>query len=175
MFQNQKETIQKLGATYGCHSCGSKLYLQRMKESMKSWIKYPTTTKPFISDHQPPSGVLMQSWWNRCQLLLFQSKHFKQALYPQCNKCSLKQSSLVKFLADNSSLSYNGAKQFVSKSSNNLISRSIVIHSLFSFRLSMLWYPFLSYFYLTSNDLLLIKLSFLQFHNNAIKLIQNLM
>jgi len=167
-----KDEIQYLGAKYGCHSCGSKQYVKRLKEAIKRRVPGLKSSVAFISDHQPPTGMVKQEWWNKCRVFVFDSKHFKQALYPQCNACSLKQSSLVKFLCQNSTLTTPGAEKFAAKKSNNLFSRSIVVQNL-SFRFSYLWFPFLSYFYLNHNDKFFIKSMFLQFYSSAIKFVMS--
>ncbi|EKX74347.1 conserved hypothetical protein [Theileria equi strain WA] len=82
----QKRTIQKVGKTYGCHTCG-----------------YISQIERYIADHQPPSGVVKQRL--KGKYISFLLKHNlvplslvkpKQHFYPQCIKCSQIQSRIVR-------------------------------------------------------------------------------
>ncbi|EAN34318.1 hypothetical protein TpMuguga_01g01080 [Theileria parva strain Muguga] len=83
--KSQRNIIQILGRKYGCHTCG-----------------LISDSERYIADHQPPSGVIKRrlkgkyiSFLLRNYLIPIQLVKPKQHFYPQCNKCSLKQSKAV--------------------------------------------------------------------------------
>ncbi|XP_953694.1 uncharacterized protein TA16210 [Theileria annulata] len=83
--KSQRNIIQILGKKYGCHTCG-----------------LISDSERYIADHQPPSGVIKRrlkgkyiSFLLRNYIIPIQLVKPKQHFYPQCNKCSLKQSKAV--------------------------------------------------------------------------------
>lgn len=81
---SQRFQIERLGRTWGCHTCGS----HRMIPSL-----FQKGSAHFVGDHMPPKSVAHQleaSTWYR---LL--RKRVQYRLYPQCISCSNKQGSLL--------------------------------------------------------------------------------
>lgn len=79
---SQRQMIERLGRTIGCHTCGSRKIFYRGQNGVK-----------FIADHMPPQAVVKQMnarWYRR----LFGIK-VKQRFYPQCVTCSNLQGGLL--------------------------------------------------------------------------------
>ena len=77
----QRSMIEKLGRRFGCHTCGSHMFLSSRPVS-------------FHADHMPPRSVAKQinSRWYRKLLRL---APIKQRFYPQCVTCSNQQGKLL--------------------------------------------------------------------------------
>jgi hypothetical protein len=79
----QRQTIQRLGRIYGCHTCGAKPFP----------FLPSSATMNFIGDHQPPKTVayqMNQQWLRR----LFGWK-VPFRFYPHCLLCSNKQGGIL--------------------------------------------------------------------------------
>jgi len=81
----QRELLQRLGATWGCHTCGSRRLLLLQPRS--------SAVVRFVGDHMPPKSVAaqMDRVWYRKWL----GRTTKFRFYPQCVPCSNKQGSLL--------------------------------------------------------------------------------
>lgn len=78
----QRKAIERLGRTFGCHTCGSREIISRGKNGVK-----------FIADHMPPQSVVKQlnkRWYRN----IFGIKT-KQRFYPQCVSCSNTQGGIL--------------------------------------------------------------------------------
>ena len=78
----QRKAIERLGRTFGCHTCGSREIISRGKNGVK-----------FIADHMPPQSVVKQlngRWYRK----VFGIKT-KQRFYPQCVSCSNTQGGIL--------------------------------------------------------------------------------
>lgn len=99
--QNQTNSdrikIQKYGKKYGCHTCGTKLsYLSKLLlYTNKHVVNYNNI---FIGDHSPPKALVDKIYLNNTLIKNNNLTTITSKLYPQCNTCSLKQSTNVKFL-----------------------------------------------------------------------------
>jgi hypothetical protein len=82
--KSQRDTLDKIGRRFGCHTCGSRLLFNKL----------PNTKKIiFHGDHIPPVSVAKQinnRWYNRKL-----GRIVPQRFYPQCTKCSNKQGGLL--------------------------------------------------------------------------------
>jgi hypothetical protein len=79
---SQRAMIEKMGARWGCHTCGSRMMLQR------------TGSFKFVGDHMPPKSVaekMNQTWMRQWGLL----KEVQFRFYPQCVNCSQIQGSIL--------------------------------------------------------------------------------
>ena len=78
----QRSMIETLGRRFGCHTCGSHMFLSKSSPVL------------FHADHMPPRSVAKQinSRWYRKLLRL---APIKQRFYPQCVTCSNKQGKLL--------------------------------------------------------------------------------
>ena len=80
--QAQRKAIERLGRTFGCHTCGSRRIISRSKNGVK-----------FIADHMPPQSAVKQMnerWYRQ----VFGMK-VKQRFYPQCVSCSNLQGGIL--------------------------------------------------------------------------------
>jgi hypothetical protein len=80
--RSQRKSIERLGRTFGCHTCGSRRIISRSKNGVK-----------FIADHMPPQAVVKQMngrWYRE----LFGMKT-KQRFFPQCVRCSNMQGGIL--------------------------------------------------------------------------------
>ena len=84
----QRTMIEQMGRKWGCHTCGSRMYLKSAKSATtgKSWR--------FAGDHMPPKSVAkhMNEMWVR-KVGLLPKVNFR--FYPQCVSCSSAQGSLL--------------------------------------------------------------------------------
>lgn len=89
---SQRHVMDRLGQTFGCHTCGSHRLFT------------PSSTARFVGDHMPPKAVAEQ--WNQHwhRRLLRWKTQFK--FYPQCVPCSQKQGSLLSAAVRGSSSSH---------------------------------------------------------------------
>ena len=79
----QRRTIERIGRMAGCHTCGSRMLIDRSKSSSVN----------FIADHMPPNAAVKQMnerWFRR---MVGRTK--SQSFYPQCVKCSNKQGGIL--------------------------------------------------------------------------------
>jgi hypothetical protein len=79
---SQRGMIEKMGARWGCHTCGSRMMLQR------------TGSFKFVGDHMPPKSVaehMNQAWFREWGLW----PKVKFRFYPQCVNCSQMQGSIL--------------------------------------------------------------------------------
>ena len=79
---SQRAVLDRLGRTWGCHTCGSRRLLIERRAAR------------FVGDHMPPKSVarqLDQRWYRR--LLRRPPTQFR--FYPQCVPCSNQQGSLL--------------------------------------------------------------------------------
>mmetsp|Transcript_942 Transcript_942/g.1458 ORF Transcript_942/g.1458 Transcript_942/m.1458 type:complete len:366 (+) Transcript_942:111-1208(+) len=106
--KTERQIINRLGKIHGCHTCGDRMFIS---EGLKSGTK-------FIADHIPPKAAMSQMrerWYRK----LFRIE-VKQRFYPQCVKCSLKQSNILSDASRKYHLAANAKKGFVMKRVPNL-------------------------------------------------------
>jgi len=83
----QRVMIEQMGRKWGCHTCGSKMYLKSAKSSTGK-------TYRFVGDHMPPKSVakhMNEMWVRRVGLLPPVQFRF----FPQCVSCSNSQGSIL--------------------------------------------------------------------------------
>ncbi|KAL3790821.1 hypothetical protein HJC23_004722 [Cyclotella cryptica] len=83
---SQRSQLERIGRTWGCHTCGSRMFFSNL--SKRDWNK-----PRFHGDHIPPVSVakqLNERWYRK----KFGWK-VSQKFYPQCRDCSNKQGGLL--------------------------------------------------------------------------------
>lgn len=80
----ERAAIEKIGKTFGCHTCGSRMIFSRLPGS--GVVK-------FHADHMPPKAVAEQMnhrWYRRMM-----GRTVRQRFYPQCVDCSNSQGGIL--------------------------------------------------------------------------------
>ena len=78
----ERQAIERLGRTFGCHTCGSRKVISKGPQGVR-----------FIADHMPPLSIVKQMngrWYRRMFGI-----QVKQRFYPQCFTCSNLQGGLL--------------------------------------------------------------------------------
>mmetsp|Transcript_23922 Transcript_23922/g.70603 ORF Transcript_23922/g.70603 Transcript_23922/m.70603 type:complete len:189 (+) Transcript_23922:802-1368(+) len=80
----ERAAIERLGRSFGCHTCGSRMIFSRLPGS---------SAVRFHADHMPPKAVAeqMNRRWYRQAL----GQTVRQRFYPQCVSCSNEQGGIL--------------------------------------------------------------------------------
>lgn len=87
---SQRTVLERLGRTWGCHTCGSRQFLYNHRKSRGGGS---AAAVRFVGDHMPPKSVANQlnSRWYR----KWTGWTVRYRFYPQCVPCSNKQGNLL--------------------------------------------------------------------------------